>query len=133
MSKACIFNDKKICDDCGDCDNCIFDNKKICNNCGKCLEEDGIDIRAIKIEEISINTEESSVPEKKSLDTSEESYDDNDDSVDDNFTIEEAEEYEDAWDHIEYMEEVQDILDDEMALEENSEEVYPGLIRIRRK
>ena len=31
---------------------------KICDNCGKCLEEAGVDIRAIKIEDIAKNVEE---------------------------------------------------------------------------
>ena len=45
---------------------------KICDNCGKCLEEAGVDIRAIKIEDISKNVEENKFIEeelKKAMDT----------------------------------------------------------------
>ena len=34
-------------------DYCDLFSKKICDNCGKCLEEDGIDIRAINIDDIA--------------------------------------------------------------------------------
>lgn len=52
MNKKCIFNSKKLCNDCGDCDTCDLNPKKKCNNCGKCLEMEGYDTKAIKIEEI---------------------------------------------------------------------------------
>ena len=45
---------------------------KICDNCGKCLEEAGVDIRAIKIEDIAKNVEENKFIEeelKKAMDT----------------------------------------------------------------
>ena len=37
---------------------------KICDNCGKCLEEAGVDIRAIKIEDIAKNVEENKFYDK---------------------------------------------------------------------
>ena len=37
--KFCIFDDEKICDNCGECDRCDLDPNKICDNCGKCLDE----------------------------------------------------------------------------------------------
>lgn len=49
--KYCIFNNLKICDDCGECYLCDLDHTKICDNCGKCLEMDA-DSRAIEIDEI---------------------------------------------------------------------------------
>ena len=39
-----INNNDDLCD--------IYENK-ICDNCGKCLEIDGVDIRAINIEDIA--------------------------------------------------------------------------------
>ena len=39
-------------------DYCDLYENKICDNCGKCLEESGIDIRAIKIEDIEKNVDE---------------------------------------------------------------------------
>ena len=127
MDKTNIFNDSEFVDD----DNCIYDSNKICDNCGKCLEAEGVDIRAIKIEEITKVSEEISIKASESL---EEEVDDQEDSVKvfDESNFFEEEEYEDAWDHIEYIDDVQNILDDDIALEENSEEIYPGLIRIKR-
>lgn len=127
MDKTNIFNDSEFVDD----DNCIYNSNKICNNCGKCLEAEGVDIRAIKIEEIAKVSEETSIKASESL---KEEIDDQEDSVEvfDESSFLEEEEYEDAWDHIEYIDDVQNILDDDIALEENSEEIYPGLIRIKR-
>lgn len=127
MDKTNVFNDSEFVDD----DNCIYDSNKICDNCGKCLEAEGVDIRAIKIEEIAKVSEETSIKTSESL---EEEIDDQEDSVEvfDESSFLEEEEYEDAWDHIEYIDDVQSILDDDIALEENSEEIYPGLIRIKR-
>ena len=36
--KFCIFDDKKICDDCKDCQMCDIEPGKVCDNCGKCIE-----------------------------------------------------------------------------------------------
>ncbi|MGH4137137.1 hypothetical protein [Clostridium sp.] len=52
MSKNCIFNDRKICNDCGECEVCELDPNKKCNNCGKCLELEGYDVKAINIDEV---------------------------------------------------------------------------------
>lgn len=127
MDKSYIFNDSEFVDD----DSCIYNSNKICDNCGKCLEAEGVDIRAIKIEEIAKVSEETSI---KSSDVLEEEIDEQDDDIEnfDEDSFFEEEEYEDAWDHIEYIDDVQNILDDDIALEENSEEIYPGLIRIKR-
>lgn len=37
--KYCLFDEDKICDNCGECDRCDLDPNKICDNCGKCLDE----------------------------------------------------------------------------------------------
>ena len=52
MSKECIFNARKICDNCGECEVCELNSNKKCNNCGKCLELEGYDVKAIKIDEV---------------------------------------------------------------------------------
>lgn len=52
MSKNCIFNIKKICSNCGECEFCELNSNKKCNNCGKCLELEGYDVKAIKIDEV---------------------------------------------------------------------------------
>ena len=48
-----------------DDDYCDIYENKICDNCGKCLEMEGIDTKAIKIEDISKNLEENSVLEEE--------------------------------------------------------------------
>jgi len=52
MSKNCIFNVKRICNDCGECEVCELNSNKKCDNCGKCLELEGYDVKAIKIDEV---------------------------------------------------------------------------------
>lgn len=46
-------------------DYCDIYEKKICDNCGKCLEEEGIDIRAIKIEDIAKDVAENKALEEE--------------------------------------------------------------------
>ncbi|MDV3427875.1 MAG: hypothetical protein LIR50_12760 [Bacillota bacterium] len=58
MAKMCILYEGKVCDDCNECNICDLDKNKICNNCGKCLQMEGIDIRAVKIDEIIEDPEE---------------------------------------------------------------------------
>ena len=114
---------------CGD-DYCDLIPNKICDNCGKCLEQEGFDTKAIKISEIAKNIEEN---EKvlKDLENKEsdeerkvrilEEYSNLDDGT-----------YEDAFDHVEYLEEL-DIIDDEEKLDELTEEIFPGVRRIRHR
>lgn len=52
IDKKCIFEDKKNCDNCGDCEVCDLDSKKICDNCGRCLGETDFETRALKVDEI---------------------------------------------------------------------------------
>ena len=52
MNKLCIFDSKKICDDCGECMICDLDRNKKCDNCGACLEMEGHDMKEIQIDEI---------------------------------------------------------------------------------
>ena len=47
-----------------DDDYCDIYENKICDNCGKCLEMEGVDIRAIKIEDIAKNLDENKVLEE---------------------------------------------------------------------
>ncbi|GKU24719.1 hypothetical protein [Clostridium folliculivorans] len=113
----------------------IFPNK-VCDNCGKCLENEGIDLKAIKIEDIARNVDENDFVEEELIELDEDNYDDLDlDVVDDenDEVIYEEEEYEDAWDHIEYIDDLQDILDDDTSIQKLTEEVYPGLIKIKRR
>ncbi|WP_258280683.1 hypothetical protein [Clostridium sp. CM027] len=63
MSKNCIFNNKKICNSCGECEVCELNSNKKCNNCGKCLEMEGYDVKAIKIDEVFEDNEIEGVEE----------------------------------------------------------------------
>lgn len=128
-------------------DFCDLYEKKICDNCGKCLEEQGIDIRAIKIEDIAKTVEENKFLEeeyKKELLKSEDKEDiDEDSNVDllkdayEKLSKESGidftsldEDYEDAFDHIEYLDES---FFEEENLEEITEEVFPGVRKLKGK
>jgi len=51
MSKYCVLDETKICDDCGECNVCDLDSNKICDNCMKCIQS-GADYNAVEIDEI---------------------------------------------------------------------------------
>lgn len=51
MTKYCMLDETKVCDDCGECNVCDLDPNKICDNCMKCLQT-GADYNAIEIDEI---------------------------------------------------------------------------------
>lgn len=122
-------------------DYCDIYENKICDNCGKCLEEEGIDIRAINIEDISKDVEENKVLEdeyKKSLEVLkiEKSMQEEETlkNAYDKFNLENPnildEEYEDAFDHIEYLED--DNLFEDGNLEEITEEIFPGVRKLKK-
>lgn len=100
MVKICILNPNKVCDNCNECNICDLDRNKICDNCGKCLELEGIDIRAIKVDEIIQGNEQ--VPD---LWEEEKDHTNEDDFV------------------YEFIDDIKDLKD--LIAEENEE--YPGL------
>ncbi|SHH53006.1 hypothetical protein SAMN02745196_00677 [Clostridium collagenovorans DSM 3089] len=51
--KMCVYNSKKQCISCGECDICDLNREKKCDNCGICLQLEGIDIKAVKIDELN--------------------------------------------------------------------------------
>lgn len=122
-----------------DDDYCDLFSRKICDNCGKCLEEDGIDIKAINIDDIAKTVEENSFIEeelKNALDALKEeeklskeeltleNYNDILDNLDNN------EDYVDAFDNIVYFDELG--VDNDTELEELTEEIYPGIRKIKK-
>ena len=147
-----------------DDDYCDIYENKICDNCGKCLEEQGIDIRAIRIEDIAKTVEENKLLEEEYMNSIQsksdninnlEDYDKNENdsaisdvetklNMDEAKTLAEAYkifedehkisledyEYEDAFDYIEYLEE--DIFD-ENTLEDMTEEIFPGVRKLKTK
>ncbi|MDU4726901.1 MULTISPECIES: hypothetical protein [Clostridium] len=128
-------------------DFCDLYEKKICDNCGKCLKEQGVDIRAIKIEDIAKTVEENKFLEeeykKELLKAAEEEDIEEDSDVDllkdayEKLSKESGidftsldEDYEDAFDHIEYLDES---FFEEGNLEELTEEIFPGVRKLKKK
>ncbi len=120
-------------------DFCDLYSRKICDNCGKCLEESGVDIRAINIEDISKSVEQNEVIEKElqealaSLDREKE---EEEVIVEEYKTAEEflgeveaQNDYIDAFDNVVYFDELGF---EEETLEEMTEEVYPGIRKIKK-
>ena len=124
---------------CGD-DYCDLIPNKICDNCGKCLEQEGFDTKAIKISEIAKNIEENEKVLKdilmrdafKAKVENKESDEERKVRILEEYSNLDDGTYEDAFDHVEYLEEL-DILDDEEKLDEMTEEIFPGVRRIRHR
>ena len=120
MSKNCIFDKDKICDNCGECDRCDLDKNKKCNNCGKCLEMEGCDSRAIKIDEI-FDDEEDSKDYEKIGDIYVEDHD------------HEHEHEDKMWDYIDDIKDLKDLIKEEKSEEGNLHEEFPGLFTLKEK
>lgn len=124
-------------------DFCDIGLDKICDNCGKCLELEGVDTKAINLQEISKIVEEkyelndNLESEETIIEEDELSYENNeveslDDDIDWELKLKELDsEYEDAFEHIEYIEDID--LNDDLILEEMTDEIYPGVRRIKKK
>lgn len=122
-----------------DDDYCDLFSRKICDNCGKCLEEDGIDIKAINIDDIAKTVEENSFIEeelKNALDAlKEEKQDSKEELTLENYNdilnnLDSNEDYVDAFDNIVYFDELG--VDNDTELEELTEEIYPGIRKIKK-
>lgn len=133
-----------------DDDYCDIYENKICDNCGKCLEMNGIDTKAIKIEDIAKTKEENEILEEEFLNDlkaslrEDELHEINEDNLDlkeiynkygkasDSFDESLAEEeYEDAFDHVEYLDEIG--LTNDVDMEEMTEELYPGIRKLKKR
>lgn len=123
-------------------DFCDIELDKICDNCGKCLELEGVDTKAINLQEISKIVEEkyelndNLESEETIIEEDELSYDNDEveslDDIDWELKLKELDsEYEDAFEHIEYIEDMD--LNDDLILEEMTDEIYPGVRRIKKK
>ena len=123
-------------------DYCDLFSKKICDNCGKCLEEDGIDIRAINIDDIAKNVEENAFIEeelKNALEALKEEESDLKEDLSEELTLDNYndildkldsdEEYVDAFDNIVYFDELG--VENDTELEELTEEIYPGIRKMK--
>lgn len=130
-----------------DDDYCDIYENKICDNCGKCLEINGIDTKAIKIEDIAKSQEENEILEEEFLNDLKSTLDEdeikeiNDEKLDlkdiynrfgniqgDSVSYNENEtEYEDAFEHIEYLDEM------DIDIDEATDEIYPGVRRVKKQ
>lgn len=141
-----------------DDDYCDIYEKKICDNCGKCLEEEGIDIRAIKIEDIAKDVAENKALEEEYMAKLKELKEEEEENEElerelppldideeelkaaykklqeetgiDFSNYDEDEEYEDAFDHIVSLEDAD--LVEEGAIDELTEEVFPGVRKLKK-
>lgn len=137
-----------------DDDYCDIYENKICDNCGKCLEMEGIDTKAIKIEDIAKNLDENKVLEEEFLNDLKSNLDEDtlDEIEEENLELKdiyakfgkltssydeedlsqyEEMDYEDAFEHIEYLDDT--TLFDDHNIEDMTEEIYPGVRRIKSK
>jgi hypothetical protein len=152
MSKNCIFNDRKICSNCGECDVCELNSNKKCNNCGKCLELEGYDVKAIKIDEVFedevLEELDDSLYEKNEADLSDEE-DNMENESNELSTFEECnsllaeEEYaklnkddfipenNEVWEYIDDIEGAAELLENEDDNKGLLQEEFPGLIRLK--
>jgi len=138
MSKYCIFDSNKICNNCGECEICLLYPNKKCNNCGKCLELEGYDVKAIKITDVIENTNNTDSTDSIETDLYEEKFDisysedfytsqcDSDNSFDilDN---------DDMWEYIDDIENLNEILNDENLLDKLAHEKYPGFVVLNKR
>ena len=135
-----------------DDDYCDIYENKICDNCGKCLEMDGVDVRAIKIEDIAKTQEENEILEEEFIEEIKSTLSQEDleeikaqnlnlmdiykkfkeevNFSEDDYINDESTEYEDAFDHIEYLDNVS--LNEE-DIDELTEEIYPGVRKLKKK
>ena len=131
-----------------DDDYCDIYENKICDNCGKCLELEGMDTKAIKIEDIAKTKEENEVLEEEFLNdlktslSEDELHEIDEENLDlkdiynrfgkvVNETDDSEENYEDAFEHIEYLDEIG--LSSDSDMDEMTEEVYPGIRKLKKQ
>lgn len=38
MTKTCVFEETKLCNNCMECETCELIPEKACDNCGKCID-----------------------------------------------------------------------------------------------
>jgi len=150
MSKNCIFNDRKICSNCGECEVCELNSNKKCNNCGKCLELEGYDVKAIKIDEVfEDEVLEELEDNNNEIDLSKEEADNIEDEIDELPKLEEYDslltvedftklaeedsfsENDEVWEYIDDIAGARELLENEEDSEGLLQEEFPGLIRLK--
>ena len=121
-----VFNNDDYCD--------VY-NGKICDNCGDCLEMQGIDTKAIRIADIAKEVEENKKIEETLKKLAEEEQEEMEDDLEEELTTEtweeylaKQDEYEDAFDHIEYLEDID--LNDDFEINNLYEDLKKGKVKI---
>lgn len=119
----CILDQRKKCDDCGECDKCDLNPNKICDNCGKCLKLEDYDTKKIEIDDI-ISEEGEGREEEKDYDFDRQQEQDIN-----------ANEKEDPspFKLIDDVKGLGEIFEDDKKRADEFEEVYPGLYRVKPK
>ncbi len=142
MSKICIFDGNKNCNNCNECDLCELNKNKTCDNCGKCLQLEGYDVKAIKIDEVfedkKQNTTFKNYNEKINIEDFSD-FDLEEDSEDNyNASLEEvSSEYIDAlddennWSYLEDIDKIKEFLENGEDISSLGSEVFPGLISLK--
>jgi hypothetical protein len=127
-----------------DDDYCDIYENKICDNCGKCLEIDGIDTKAVRIEDIAKTQEQNELLEEEFLNDLKSSLDKDElNEIDEenldlkdiyakfgnslNGIADDEDGYVDAFEHIEYLDGM------DIDIDAATDEIYPGVRRLRKK
>lgn len=123
------YHEDDICD--------VYENR-LCDNCGDCLFTDGKDSRAINIESIAKNLEENKYLEeeyKKMIEMIKEEHNYEEEASNKKEEEYESEEntdldYVDAFDNIVYIDDLEYLEED---FDDDTEEVFPGFRRLKKK
>lgn len=118
-------------------DYCDIYQNRICDNCGDCLEMSGVDTKAINIDDIAKNVEENKFLEEELKKLYEEAKDEESLQSEDNEELdfevqsdeEISEDYVDAFEHIEYLDDLD--VNDDAFIEDMTEEIFPGVRRLK--
>lgn len=118
---------ENLCDD----DFCDLDKSKICDNCCKCLQKEGIDVEAVKIDGIAKSVDENEMIINELNEGDLEAGESSETHILDEYEKLDNGEYEDAFEHIEYLEDLDSVVNDD--LEGLTEEIFPGVRRVKAK
>lgn len=134
MSKNCLFDNKKVCTDCGECNTCDIVDGKICDNCGKCLEFEGIDTKATRLSDL-MEKQEGAEDIIKDIESNYDEDVENSELFDD-YKDEEGMDImdnEENWVYIDDLDDVSEILNDPSLRSKAVDECYPGLLKFKSK
>lgn len=146
MSKMCIFDENKNCNNCNECELCELNHNKTCNNCGKCLQLEGYDVKAIKIDEVFEDKKQNNLTENYNKKIDLEAFSDfdlEDDlehdcdedchccSNEDSFEYVDALDDENNWTYLEDVDAIKEFLENGEDISSLGSELFPGLISIK--